>query len=114
MKTSKNSLVTAACNKCWELFISGKSVYNIVPGSYSSFSAIFLYTIFFVKRHKKCNRNHPVELVSHRQILAFKGTVSGDGGYFFEGLSISMYVLSMYALMVFKVFQTLFTTLYNY
>ncbi len=40
-----------------------------------------------------------------------KETVSRNG-YFFEGLNI-LTVLSVYALMVFKAFQKLFTTLFN-
>jgi hypothetical protein len=42
-----------------------------------------------------------------------KGTVSGDG-YFLGKLYTFQSVFSVYALMVFKVFQKFFTTLYNY
>ncbi len=46
-----------------------------------------------------------------------KGQCHERDGYYFEGLNIVIStgtVLSVYALVVFKVFQKLFTTLYNY
>ncbi len=44
--------------------------------------------------------------------ITFKGTVS-RGGYFLE-VYIFYLVLSVYALVVFKVFQKLVTTMYNF